>query len=437
MSRPSSHPSKPPASRPPSEAALLATLPGAGPVAFAPFVASPGTPADDGAAFLAHAPPSLDATEAPPLPSGPPLDEGPDHRVMDFLAVLQEYQLQCEQAGNYEEAARCSDQLVLLRAQEEGRRVQALKARHVAERASVATAQAQQFRDFNAQWDRYLSEYDAMATLYAQQMQEKHLAKLRAQQEALHTELVKKPVKFGREVLEWRSREAVLVKHHKYSEAARIKAVVEELERRERARIDEERLVVFSQREANFRAHQRAELEALLKRVETRRAGALRGLCARLKSPHPSPLRARAHARTAHTFSPPPPLPTRARRARQAARLGLGAPAAAQQERDGGAGGAAGGRGAGARKRHPPELCGHPAAGQRRNKVAHQHGAREGKGELLWRRAQPRGHCKGEDGAEEERRRRRGPSVSERPGLAAPPLQLLFFGSRFSPNHTQ
>ena len=316
MSRPSSHPSKPPASRPPSEAALLASLPGAGPVAFAPFVASPGTPADD-LAFLAHAPPSLDATEAPPPPAGPPLDEGPDHRVMDFLAVLQEYQLQCEQAGNYEEAARCSDQLVLLRAQEEGRRVQALKARHVAERASVATAQAQQFRDFNAQWDRYLSEYDAMATLYAQQMQEKHLARLRAQQEALHTELVKKPVKFGREVLEWRSREAVLVKHHKYSEAARIKAVVEELERRERAKMDEERLVVFSQRESNFRAHQRAELEALLKRIETRRAGAWRarrwGARAPACRPTPAtrgltPFHTHTHT-TQHTRTPRPPHP--------------------------------------------------------------------------------------------------------------------------------
>jgi hypothetical protein len=75
-------------------------------------------------------------------------------------------------------------------------------------------------------------------------------------------------------VLDWRAKEANLVKHQKYSEAARIKAVVEELERRERARLDEERLVVFSQREARFRLLQKAELSALQKRIETRRAGA-------------------------------------------------------------------------------------------------------------------------------------------------------------------
>lgn len=36
--------------------------------------------------------------------------------------------------------------------------------------------------------------------MFVQQMQTKHSAKLRKFQEDLHTELVKKPVKFGREV---------------------------------------------------------------------------------------------------------------------------------------------------------------------------------------------------------------------------------------------
>jgi len=63
----------------------------------------------------------------------------------------------------------------------------------------------------------------------------------------------------------------MLVRYEKYGEAARIKAMADELERRERARIDEDRLVTFSQREAKFRAHQRAELEALLGRFNGRR----------------------------------------------------------------------------------------------------------------------------------------------------------------------
>ena len=73
------------------------------------------------------------------------------------------------------------------------------------------------------------------------------------------------------QVLEWRSREALLVKHGKYSEAARIKAMANELELRDRTRVDEERLQTFSQREIKFRTHQRAELEALLSRFNSRR----------------------------------------------------------------------------------------------------------------------------------------------------------------------
>ena len=279
-------------------------------------------------AFLEAAGPQLWSTQAQAQQQqqlGAPLDESADQRVVDFIATLAEYQGQCEVGGNYEEAARCTDQLRRLRAQEEARRVQALKARHVSERTAVSTAQVAQFRDFNSAWDRYLSEYDAMAVLYVKQLQARHLKKLRAHQEELHAELVHKPVKFGREVrrgwrtgcaalplpsalrcaalthlpaptpplsphapraaqvLDWRAKEANLVKHQKYSEAARIKAVVEELERRERARLDEERLVVFSQREARYRLLQKAELSALQKRIETRRAGAWGGACASLR----------------------------------------------------------------------------------------------------------------------------------------------------------
>jgi hypothetical protein len=63
-----------------------------------------------------------------------------------------------------------------------------------------------------------------------------------------------------------------LCRQKKYGEAARIKAVADELERRERAKLDEERLSSFAQKEAKFRTQHAAELQALLKRIETRRA---------------------------------------------------------------------------------------------------------------------------------------------------------------------
>jgi hypothetical protein len=57
----------------------------------------------------------------------------------------------------------------------------------------------------------------------------------------------------------------------KYSEAEKVKRVADELELRERSKIDEERLQIFQQKEAKFRAQQQAELAALLKRIDCRR----------------------------------------------------------------------------------------------------------------------------------------------------------------------
>jgi hypothetical protein len=50
-----------------------------------------------------------------------------------------------------------------------------------------------------------------------------------------------------------------------------VKRTADELEQREKGRIDEERLLIFQQKEAKFRSQQQAELAALLKRIECRR----------------------------------------------------------------------------------------------------------------------------------------------------------------------
>jgi hypothetical protein len=124
--------------------------------------------------------------------------------------------------------------------QEETRRMRALTNRHAREREEVAVAHARQYTDFNEAWDRYLAEYDAMAGMYVAQLQERHAARLKEfqvkgrgaggwpppyrhthclpsryaarPQDTLHEELAAKPVKFSRELLEWRAREHSLAK---------------------------------------------------------------------------------------------------------------------------------------------------------------------------------------------------------------------------------
>ncbi|CAM9298428.1 unnamed protein product, partial [Choristocarpus tenellus] len=106
-------------------------------------------------------------------PAGPL--EGPDPKVMEFLRILEEYRLKCEEGGDYLEAGRAQRQLEVLRRQETRRQQKAVRARQLSERQDVqVVAHNMQFQDFNAAWNKYLEEYDRMAQMYIQQMTERH-----------------------------------------------------------------------------------------------------------------------------------------------------------------------------------------------------------------------------------------------------------------------
>ena len=137
-------------------------------------------------------------------------DEQADPKVLEFLNILDEYRLKCEDEGNYLEAGRANAQLDLLRKQEERRQQKCLKSRQVSERQDVQIAHNMQYADFNAAWDKYMDEYDQMAQMYIQQMTEKHAVNLLEFQERLHKEVLDKPPKFSKELLEWRRRQHML-----------------------------------------------------------------------------------------------------------------------------------------------------------------------------------------------------------------------------------
>lgn len=107
--------------------------------------------------------------------------------------------------------------------------------------------------------------------MYIKQMDEKHAEQLKEFQQELHGELTRKPPKFSRELLDWRKRQHLLAKQGKYAEAQKIKKIADDLERTERMKMDENNLRVFQQKETQFRAKQRSELDALMKRIDSRR----------------------------------------------------------------------------------------------------------------------------------------------------------------------
>lgn len=63
--------------------------------------------------------------------------EGPDGKVVEFMRILEEYRVKCEDEGNYLEAGRAHKQLQILRIQEEKRQQKAIKVRQITERQDV------------------------------------------------------------------------------------------------------------------------------------------------------------------------------------------------------------------------------------------------------------------------------------------------------------
>ncbi|RHY98261.1 hypothetical protein DYB37_003584 [Aphanomyces astaci] len=192
-------------------------------------------------------------------------------RMMEFINILEEYRAKCEEDGNYLEAQRADTQLIALRAQEAKRQSKSLKAKQIAERQDIQIAHNMQYTDFNTAWDQYMDEYDSMAQAYIRQMTDKHTADLRSFQEKLHKELMERPPKFSKELIEWRRRQHRLAQQKNYAEAQKIKLIADELEADERSTMNESLQVIFTRKETKFRQQQQAEVQALLKRIDGRR----------------------------------------------------------------------------------------------------------------------------------------------------------------------
>lgn len=127
-----------------------------------------------------------------------------------------------------------------------------------------------QFSDFNAAWDKYMDEYDNMAQMYIQQMTERHAVVLLEYQKKLRQELASRPPKWSRELLDQRRKQHINARNKNYVEAQKLKKVCDRIEDREREQMEQDQAIIFARREAKFRQHQQAELQALLKRIECR-----------------------------------------------------------------------------------------------------------------------------------------------------------------------
>ncbi len=94
-----------------------------------------------------------------------------------------------------------------------------------------------------------MSEYDATAYLSLEKLKEKHLLEFQQFQEKIRTDLRKK-MKFSRDLLELRDKEAKLVKLKWYDEAEKVKLKADLLEQFERNKIEAEMAKVIEKKES-------------------------------------------------------------------------------------------------------------------------------------------------------------------------------------------
>ena len=190
-----------------------------------------------------------------------------DNKVLDFLRLLEEYRKKCEIEGNYQEAKKARGKFEELLRKETIRQKNNIRAAQEQELQNIEAAQKAQFLEFSQAWDNYMSDYEATAYLSLEKLKEKHMLEFQQFQEKIRKELRQK-MKFSKDLLELRDREAKLVRMKRYDEAERIKMKADLLEEFERNKLEAEMQAVIEKKEAKLRHTQQLALAALLKRIQ-------------------------------------------------------------------------------------------------------------------------------------------------------------------------
>lgn len=97
-----------------------------------------------------------------------------------------------------------------------------------------------------------MSDYEATAYLSLEKLKEKHMLEFQQFQEKIRREL-KQKMKFSKDLLELRDREAKLVRLKRYDEAERIKMKADLLEEFERNKLEAEMQAIIEKKEAKLR----------------------------------------------------------------------------------------------------------------------------------------------------------------------------------------
>jgi len=197
-------------------------------------------------------------------------DEPAEQSVADFLRILEEHRIECENEGKYVQAEIAKKRLDELRDHEENRQREAMKSRQITELLGVEEAHMMEFQQFNAIWDKKMEEFEMNAKELIDNMRKKHANELFRFKDKLQKNMPYRP-KFSKELLNSRKIQETLAKMKQYSEAHKIKLKADRLEEVEMEKLRAQHAHRLAAQEMQFAQRQQAELQALEKRVDTAR----------------------------------------------------------------------------------------------------------------------------------------------------------------------
>merc|ERR1711990_952604 len=192
----------------------------------------------------------------------------PEQSVSDFLRILEEHRIECENEGKYVQAEIAKKRLDELRDHEENRQREAMKSRQITELLGVEEAHMMEFQQFNAIWDKKMEEFEMNAKELIDNMRKKHANELFRFKEKLQKSQPYRP-KFSKELLNTRKIQETLAKMKQYAEAHEIKTKADRLEQAELEKLRSQHAHKLAAQEMQFAQRQEAELSTLMKRIDT------------------------------------------------------------------------------------------------------------------------------------------------------------------------
>jgi len=95
-------------------------------------------------------------------------------KIQDYLRLLNEYRIKCENEGNFTEANRALAKFEELRVREQQKCEETIKQNQREELRYLEELHKKQFLDFSEAWDQYMKEYEETAYKSLETLKARH-----------------------------------------------------------------------------------------------------------------------------------------------------------------------------------------------------------------------------------------------------------------------